>query len=73
MIESAGAPGHRIMAVFARLSGRNMGIGFTDRIHIVVAAFASAGNAAVVESDTGPGLIRDMAVVTCSRGLDMIR
>jgi hypothetical protein len=57
------------MAVFTRFRGRNVGIGFTDRIHIVVAALTTADYIAVIESDAAPGLVRDMAVVTGSRSL----
>jgi hypothetical protein len=49
-----------------------MGIGFTDRIYIVVTTLTTAGYTAVVEPDIAPGLVRDMAVVTGCRSLHVI-
>lgn len=71
MIEYTGAPCNRVVAVFTGLAGRDMGIGFPNRIHIVVAILTTAGDIAVIESDAGPGLVRDMAVVARRIGLHM--
>ena len=59
------------MAVLTRFGGRYVSIGLTDCIHTIVAALTAAGNTSVIESDSGPGLVRDMAVVTSCSGLHM--
>lgn len=72
MIKSAGTPGHRTMAVFARLLGWNMGIRLADCIDIVMAGLTTRGNTGVIKSDICPGDIGDVAVITGRIGLDMI-
>ncbi len=73
MIESACTPGDRVMAILTRLCGWNVGIGFSDRIHIVMTTLTATGYIGVIESHTAPVLVRDVAVVTRCSSLHMIR
>lgn len=72
MIKSTGTPGHRIMAVFTRFISRNMGVRLTDRIDIVMTGLTIRCNTGMIKSDTCPGDIGDVAVITGRIGLNMI-
>jgi hypothetical protein len=73
MVESSGTPGNRVVAVFTRFRCWQMGIGFANRVHIVMTGGAPGGDARMIETHILPGLIGGMAVVTSRIGYDMIR
>lgn len=72
VIEGAGAPGNRSVAGFTGFAGHNVIIRLADRIHIVVAGFAASRDIAMIESDTCPSDIRNMAVIAGCAGLNMV-
>lgn len=45
MVESTGTPGDRVVAVFTGFRCWQMGIGFTNRIHIIMTGVAPGGDA----------------------------
>lgn len=73
MIETAGTPGYRVMAVLTGFCCGNVRIGFTDCIDIIVAALTATGDTGMIKAHCGPGFVGDMAIVTGGISHNMIR